>query len=575
MSDAAAEDDVIARLKRDFYVKKGDALWRKRSIDRFEARFPERAMNIWNAKWADRPVSTMDKGRRGTKIDGRFWLVADLVRALETGVLPNEIPQDGNPYHDDIYIGEGPLAAALDEARAASGLKAEDLLVLSRRHDPFALDTPEGHRDAAWFREHLDRLVGDRRIHLHGFHYVLVSAGGVVKPNGEPYRNTHADDDWLADVAGKRARWLRYIDFDRIDDNRNDAPIIYRPEPPGRPLVEVGGSVGSYCSDEIASARIGRCRPFPMLYNFNPWQPYGLAFFGEKSSLDPVLRPLAERHRADMYLGAGELSDTLVWRMARDAVADGRPLIVFCFSDFDPAGMQMPISIGRKLQAFKTLFFPGLRGQVVPVALSLDHALEFRLPTTPVKDGEKRRDRWQQAYGPALFEAGLIESPGQAAQVEIDALAALRPAELQRIAEAAIAPYVDRDLPRRFATTEARWRRAAEAAVAAQVDEEAVAAIRERAEYAVGAFNDALEALRAAGADLDSLQGGSSTISPPRSSRPIRPKRRKPRSTSRRIGRSSTCNGALWTRARRSGRGGLTTAIRGRTATMMRRAPEL
>ena len=135
--------------------------------------------------------------------------------------------------------------------------------------------------------------------------------------------------------------------------------------------------------------------------------------------------------------------------MARDAAEDGRPLITFCFCDFDPAGAQMPVSIGRKLQALKVMSFPDLRGQVVPVALTLEQALRFSLPTTPVKAGEKRRGRWQAAYGPALYEAGLIGSPDTAAQVEIDALAALRPDDLRRIAHDSIAPYWDAGLTAR------------------------------------------------------------------------------------------------------------------------------
>jgi hypothetical protein len=505
-TDAAGED-LIARLRRDFTVKKGDVLWRRRPVNRFDARFPERAMKIWNARFANQPVGTMDKGRRGAKIEGRFWPVADLIRAVETGILPNEIAKDGNPYHEDIFIGESPLAAALRLASVASGLKPDELLALAPRNDPFGLDTPAAHRDAAWFREHLDRLVGERRIHLHGFHYVLVAAGGVIKPNGEPYRNTHADDAWLSEIAGKRARWLRYIDFDRIDDNRNDEPVIYRPEHPQPPTARIAAVVGDYAIGEVQEASLDDdCRPFPALSGFEARQPYAFAFFGEKSSLDPVLRPLAERHQADMYLGAGELSDTRIWRMAGDAVKDGRPLIVFCFSDFDPAGMQMPVSIARKLQALKTLFFSDLRGQVVPVALDLAQALELRLPTTPVKPGEKRRDRWQEAYGPALFEAGLIDSPRQAAQVEIDALAALRPAEFTRIAEGAIARYLDPGLRRRFTLVEVDWRRAVRAAIDEAVDEDAVADIRNRADYAVEAFNHAVANLQTASDDLDTLQ---------------------------------------------------------------------
>ena len=182
------------------------------------------------------------------------WPFADLLRALTTGVLPEELPHNGNPYHDDVYIGEGPLAAAFEEALSASGLKRESLVVLSTGRDPFALDTPAAHRDAAWFLEHFQRLVGERRIDLHGFHYVLVAAGGVIKPNGEPYRNTHADDVWLSDVAGKRARWLRYIDFNRIDDNRNDEPVIYRPDQPSPPAARISAVAGFYSLAEIEEA---------------------------------------------------------------------------------------------------------------------------------------------------------------------------------------------------------------------------------------------------------------------------------------------------------------------------------
>ena len=61
-------------------------------------------------------------------------------------------------------------------------------------------------------------------------------------------------------------------------------------------------------------------------------------FFGEKTSLEDVLGPLAIEFNADLYLTGGQISDTLLHRMARDAVGDGRPLSVFTFSDFDPAG---------------------------------------------------------------------------------------------------------------------------------------------------------------------------------------------------------------------------------------------
>jgi len=87
----------------------------------------------------------------------------------------------------------------------------------------------------------------------------------------------------------------------------------------------------------------------PSLVWFTRPQPYALTIFGEKSSLEDVLGPIARRFSADLYLGAGEISDTLLYRMAKDGVEDGRPIVVATICDFDPAGHQMPVSIGRAI----------------------------------------------------------------------------------------------------------------------------------------------------------------------------------------------------------------------------------
>src|SRR5262249_41509783 len=54
------------------------------------------------------------------------------------------------------------------------------------------------------------------------------STRGLIKPNGERYRNDDENWTWLVNVAGKAARWLGYIPFERITDNRNAEPIIHR-----------------------------------------------------------------------------------------------------------------------------------------------------------------------------------------------------------------------------------------------------------------------------------------------------------------------------------------------------------
>jgi hypothetical protein len=137
------------------------------------------------------------------------------------------------------------LRSVLEQACAKTGTRLGDLTVLSAQVDPYRLDTPSGHRDGQWLANHFNRLVGaNKRIHWRGVHYVLVSTTAIVKPNGEPYVNDDANWTWLIDIAGKAARWLGYIPFDRIVDNRNAAPIIHRKarlKP--RALVSIGVDV--------------------------------------------------------------------------------------------------------------------------------------------------------------------------------------------------------------------------------------------------------------------------------------------------------------------------------------------
>ena len=95
----------------------------------------------------------------------------------------------------------------------------------------------------------------------------------------------------------------------------------------------------------------------------------------------------------------------------------------------------MPISVARKLQALRDQRFPDLDVQVQPVALTPAQVKEYGLPSTPLKESERRSDRWKAKFG--------VE------QTEIDALAALKPGLLRRLADEAIAPFFDETLWRR------------------------------------------------------------------------------------------------------------------------------
>jgi hypothetical protein len=324
----------------------------------------------------------------------------------------------------------------------------ESVTVLAPQNDPFRVDTPAGHRDGAWLATTLDRLGVAGRRHLRGLHYILI---GQPKPNGWPYANTDADWNWLASPA-KAARWLGYIPFDRIVDQRNDEPVVKEWKPPSlEPRISVNFEVTVPDADDLA--------PFVWAYGPCDPQPYHLVLVGEKSSLRPVLSEVADRYKADLYLPTGEISDTQAYLMARSGAEDGRPMVVFYFADCDPSGWQMPISLARKLQALKAVKFGALDFQIHRVGLTPDQVKLYGLPSTPLKDTERRADKWTAAMG--------------VAQTEIDALAALQPALLRRIAEDAVSPFYDDSLDDRVQQAIDDWRDEAQEIVDDQIGADA------------------------------------------------------------------------------------------------------
>jgi hypothetical protein len=322
---------------------------------------------------------------------------------------------------------------------AGGSLKA--VTVLGNQNDPFRTDTTARHRDGAWLANTLDRLAVTGQRHLRGLHYILL---GQPKPNGEPYTNTDEDWKWLGLHAAKAARWLGYIPFDRIVDQRNDAPAIREWTPPRpEPYVSVDFEIWLPDYDDLA--------PKARITGFTGTQPYHLVLVGEKSSLRDVLGGVADTYQADLYLPTGEISDTQAHHMAKSAVRDGRPLAVFYFADCDPSGWQMPISLARKLQAFKATLFPQLQFEMHRVALTPDQVRMYGLPSTPLKDTEKRADDWAEKMG--------VE------QTEIDALAALQPDLLRQIADDAIAPFFDHTLSHRVLVAQQEWLEQAQARI--------------------------------------------------------------------------------------------------------------
>jgi|SRR6516165_10795616 len=124
--------------------------------------------------------------------------------------------------------GQGSLRQVLAQAAAERGCSLRALTVLAPQRDPYRLDTPVGHRDGGWFAQQVERFLGPTaKIHLRGLHYRISSSGDVRMRNGLPYTNTDQAWEWFQEEPAKAARWLGYVPFDRIIDERNAPPGIY------------------------------------------------------------------------------------------------------------------------------------------------------------------------------------------------------------------------------------------------------------------------------------------------------------------------------------------------------------
>ena len=386
--------------------------------------------------------------------------------------------------------GASPLRAELEAARDEHGCSTKELTVLAEIRDPYRLDTPAKHRDGQWFAQQVTRFLEggeeeeeeEAQIHLRGLHYKIASAGDVIRPNGSPYVNSDDCWEWLCDFASKAARWLRYVEFDRIIDERNEKPFLFVPAASFPRSEFYSGSSPEIPGLEDAIPHLLAMDGFAVR------QKYRIILFGEKTSLKDILLSTAELVGGELLLPTGEASHSMTVELAARIAADGRPAVVLYFSDFDPSGRQMAVSVARTLQAARTLLYPDLNLQLHAVALTLEQVQRLELPSTPLKESERRADRWREVMGHE--------------QTEIDALIALAPEQLRLIVREAIVPFYDATLARRAALASSDWYRAAEAAVQAHPAyasaAEEIATRHETLLHAAEALREAQEAAYAA-----------------------------------------------------------------------------
>lgn len=367
------------------------------------------------------------------------------------------------------------LRAIIESAAESNGLPLKDLTVLSTARDPYRLDTPSYHALGQWLAGAWRKVCPDGRpIHSRGLHYRLV--GQVTKPDGQPYINNDENWTWLSEKAIKAARFLGYLPWSALRDARISPPEwaeVDRLTPPRWNLYTEGVHVT--LPEDL--------NPTLSLYGTISRQPWQQTVIAEKQGVSDVLRSLCNQYGASMVLPSGELSDSTMYEILRRAAEDGRPLAIHQLGDFDPAGHQMAVSTARTAQAIRDSQFPDLEIRVHAVALTLDQVRDWGLPSTPLKETERRADKWQEAMG---WE-----------QTELDAAVALKPREFREVVRKSLEQYHDNTVHHRAWEMAEEMAEKANARLADIIDSESMAEIRYRVEKRLAEIQNLVDEVNA------------------------------------------------------------------------------
>ncbi len=322
------------------------------------------------------------------------------------------------------------------------GRPAKDLLVLAPANDPFYAGVAGRQREAEWFAEIWHRFGFSDGVHLRRIHYVLVSqreeGKPVLKPSDQPYENT--TNDWaLLARASLSARYLDLIPLDALVDRRNDEPMIFAPK---IDALNPGVSVTNYAPDAAYLINDFPALPGYSLYGLEPAQDYLVEVWIEKSTQNDWLVPLCSRRGINLVVGIGESSEIQSRHLAERVQETGMPARIIYMSDFDPAGRSMPVSVARKLEYYIDKFDFDVDVTLNPLVLTEEQCQHYDLPRTPIKKGEKRKDKFEEKFG--------------AGATELDALEALHPGEMAKLLEQEIDRYLDPTLRERV--SEVRWK---------------------------------------------------------------------------------------------------------------------
>jgi hypothetical protein len=165
----------------------------------------------------------------------------------------------------------------------------------------------------------------------------------------------------------------------------------------------------------------------------------------------------------------------------------------------------MPKAVARKVEFTLRKDDLDVDLQLIPFALTHEQCIEHRLPRTPIKETERRRDKFEATFG--------------AGATELDAFEALHPGVLARLLDAEIDNFIDASLKERVSRAyfdqRIRTRKIEEGVKAAHAEEiedvasrfdDIIADLQEWEEEAAGLWRTLAEGMEAQKPDLSDVE---------------------------------------------------------------------
>jgi hypothetical protein len=351
------------------------------------------------------------------------------------------------------------------------------IVAMDKNSDPFYAGQGWQKEAGEWFAEFHRRRVGDRRLHIRGLFYIATAEDpspltgereATYLPDGSRFEKTKANWKWFQ-LASKFARNMELISARLIlDKKRSRVTINARTREGDPPTVE-------YTEPEIrlpdgysryTHTRPATAGPKPSLFGgyVRKREPSVVEVWVEKD-LDeadhPVVEQVCQAEGVNLVVGSGIMTISSAYALLERA--GDLPVRILYLSDFDDAGLHMPVSPARHVEFAIRKMDPKPDVRLYHLALSAEQVLEQNIPRkipTSDKDEEKirRLKKFEARFGVGTVELNTLTDRTRAdyfRRLLRDAIRELRDPKLrekERRAEAEAESMVAEELERQM-----RW----------------------------------------------------------------------------------------------------------------------